>query len=280
MQPITIIIKNRTTVFLAIYYFFIAIWWLVLLELGSINNVSNYFFAFFSSLVPFTGGIFGIINSRRWGFLKSIIGKSTFFISLGLITWAIGQIIFSYYNLFLNVEIPYPSLADASFILSWPLWGIGIFFLLQATGVKYGLREKIGKVLLLILPILVIVASYYLLVVIAKQGLFEFSGWSPKTFFDLAYPIGDVVILTMTTIVLGLSYKLFGGELRVPIYIILLGFIVNYFADFSFSYTTTLQTFYSGNWVDFLFTTAMFFISLGLSMLSPHFLDLEKKERA
>jgi len=268
------IIKNKATAFLVTYYLFIIFWWIVLFSLGSINTLNNYLFAFLFSFIPFMGSIFGIINSRHWGFLKSAIGKSTFFISLGLLTWSIGQIIFSYYNLFLNVAIPYPSLADASFILSWPLWGIGIFFLSKATGAKYGLKLSSGKYLLLFIPLLVIIFSYYLLVVVARGGQFDFTDSSIlKIFFDLFYPVTDVIILTLSTVIYGLSYNYLGGKYKIAIYIILFGFVINYFADFFFSYTTTLGTFFSGNWVDLLFSTALFLLSYGVAGLDPRLLS-------
>jgi len=269
--------ENNRIKILVIYYIVIVLWWLLLFFLGSENNLNNYLFVFFYGVIPFMGGIFGIINSKKWGFLKSAIGKSMLFISLGLISWAIGESIWSFYNIFLNVEVPYPSLADAGYILSWPLWGIGMYYLSKATGAKYGLRSSVGKSLLLIIPIIVTIASYYLLVVVARGGvLTESLGDYLKLFFDLAYPVGDVIILTVALLIFGLSFKYLGGKFKTSIYLIIMGFIINYLADFSFSYTTTLETYFSGNWVDLLFTTALFILSLGVCLFDPA--TLNKKE--
>lgn len=255
--------------FLITYYSVIVLWWLFLFFTGSVNNLNNYLFAFCFGLIPLFGGIFGIVNFNKWGFFKSFIGKGLLFISLGLATWGIGQVIFSYYNLFLNVEVPYPSLADASFILSWPLWGVGVFYLSKATGMKFGLRSKIGQSTFLIIPLITIALSYYFLVIIARDGVLADSGGYFKLFFDLAYPIGDVVILTMVALVYILSFNYLGGKFKVAINLILIGFVINYIADFSFSYSTTVETFFSANWVDLVFATAMFTLSLGVTMLNP-----------
>lgn len=256
--------------FLSTYFGAMVLWWLFLFFTNSTDNLSNYLFAFFFGLIPIFGGIFGIRNFNKWGGLRSFVGKGLLFVSLGLITWGVGQVIFSYYNLFLDVEVPYPSLADVSFILSWPLWGIGIFNLSRATGVKFALRNAKGRTLLIIIPAIAIIASYYLLVTIARGGVIELDTSNAlKLFFDLFYPIGSVVLLTMSALVYSLSFSYLGGRFKIPIYLILVGFIVNYMADFSFSYTTTVETFFSGNWVDLLFATAMFIISLGLTFLSP-----------
>ena len=226
----------------------------------------------FLGFIPVVGGINGLLIARRWGSFQSTVGRAIIFLSLGLISWGLGTYIFSgVYNFLLQIEVPYPSLADAWYIISLPLWAIGMIQLSRAMGAKYGLRSSKGKAALLVIPILIIIISYYLLVHVARGGSIDFSNKGIlKVFFDLAYPIGDVVILTLATLVYGLSYKYFGGVFKKAIYAILLGFVVLYFADFSFSYTTTLETFFPADWVDYLFTTAMFILSIGIAMLDPN----------
>jgi len=262
--------KNKVAIALSLYYLFLVAWWVELLVTHSVNLQQNYLYAFSFALIPMAGGIFGLINSKRWGFLSSITGKSTFYIALGLISWSLGQIIFSFYNIFLNVEIPYPSFADVAFIISWPLWGVGIFHLGRVTGAKFAFKSHAGRYMSLALSAVAIVFSYYLLIVVARGGVFDFTDSSAiKIFFDLFYPFADIVVLNLVMVVYGLSFKYLGGKFKFAINTIFLGILCNYFADFSFSYTTTLQTFYSGNWVDLLFTTAMFLLSLGLVLLNP-----------
>jgi hypothetical protein len=266
--------KNTAVMFLKVFYGICLVWWVVMFVAGQQDQSSNYYFALVFGLLPLFGGAFGIVNSKKWGMLSSVFGRALFFTSAGLVTWGIGQVIFSYYNLFLNVEIPYPSVADAVFILSWPLWAIGIANLWKASGVKYGLRTRTGKIILWIIPTLLAFLSYYLLVIVARGGSLDFSGNDGlKVFFDLAYPIGTLVILTMTTLVYGLSQNHLGGMFRRPVYLLLFGFVLNYIADFAFSYTTTLGTFYSANWVDLLFVTTMFILSLAVARMQPPVLD-------
>jgi fucose 4-O-acetylase-like acetyltransferase len=199
-----------------------------------------------------------------------MVGKAVLLFSLGLITWGIGIGIWLLYNFILQVEIPYPSLADAAFIISWPLWGAGAIYLSRATGAQYGLRKRDGKAILLIVPIIIIALSYYFLVVLARGGTFELAEDGLTIFFDLAYPIGDVIILTLATLIYGLSYRYFGGAYRSAIYLILGAFVLNYFADFTFSYTTATETYYNGSLADVLFATTMFIFSLGIALLDPH----------
>lgn len=225
----------------------------------------SYIFAFLYGLIPLAGGIMGLSKARKWGMFGSLMGKALFFLSVGLITWGIGEAIWSYYNFFLDQEIPYPSLADASFMLSWPLWAIGTFYLSHATGLKYALKQRSGRFLAFAIPIFAAAVTYYLLVVVARGGSFEFEGGAAKVFFDLGYPIGDAVILALALLVYGLSFRYLGGRFKWPVLLLLFGFVLNYIADFGFSYTTTVGTFYNGNWVDLIFATAMFFLSFAVN---------------
>ena len=229
----------------------------------------------FLGFIPVLGGVNGLLVARQWGMFKSAVGRAILLLSLGLISWGLGTWIFSgVYNFLLHVEVPYPSLADVGYILSLPLWACGMVELSRATGAKFGLRSSKGKMLLLIIPILITIVSYYLLVVVARDGVVSYSDSGLlKLFFDFAYPVGDIVILTLVTLVYGLSYNYFGGIFKQAIYVVLAAFVIMYFADFSFSYTTTLETWHPGDWVDLLFTTAMLGLSVGVSMFDQGKLD-------
>lgn len=256
---------NKVLYFLSFYYFFIVVWWFILLFTSQKHGLNNFLFVFVYGLIPFCGGVFGLMNSKRWGLFHSAMGKALFFLSLGLITWSGGETIWSYYNIVLNVSVPYPSWADASFIISWPFWIAGVIYLSIATGAKYGLRSKHGKIQLLLVPILAFIISYYLLVTIARQGILTDGNGALKIFFDIAYPVLDVIVLVTAALVYGLSFRFLGGRFKLPVILLLFTFVINYFADFSFSYTTTVGTYYNGNYSDLLFATAMFILSFGVN---------------
>lgn len=258
---------SREVKILLVYYGFIVVWWVIFYLFGIKETLGNYLYQFAFGLIPLIGGILGIIKSKIWGFWHSSVGSALFFISAGLVTWGIGQMFWSVlYNILLKVEIPYPSLADAGYILSWPLWAVGMIKLSSATGAKFSLNKVKGKLILLTIPLILITLSYYVLVVIARGGsISDFSGGSLKVFFDLAYPIGDVVILTLAVLIYGLSLNYLGGKYKYAIIVLLLGFVVNYVVDFFFSYTTTSGTYFNGHWVDVLFPTAMMLIAVGVN---------------
>jgi len=217
------------------------------------------------TILPFMGGIAGLLKAKKWGGNKSIVGRALTSLSLGLIAWSGGMIIWNYFLFFTTIEVPYPSIADGLFILSWPLWSYGIWQLARATGVKFALRTMAGKILLCTIPIVTGALSYILLIVVARGGIIQWSSGGIKLFFDLFYPLGDVVIITGVALLYGLSKKFLGGKLKRPIIMLLIGFIFNYVTDFIFSYTTTKETYFNGHMVDILFTTTMFILSLAVN---------------
>jgi hypothetical protein len=277
MNYISRLLPNYTTKILVAVYLLSIFWWLSLDKNSEVIALSNYLYTFLEGVIPFCSGIYGLFLAKKWGGFSSIIGRSLSFLSLGLISWGVGEIIFAgYYNLLMLVEVPYPSLADVAFIVSWPLWGIGMIYLSRATGAKIALHNSYGRFWIMVIPLVSIAFSYYLLVYVARGGVISASEDPTKIFFDLAYPIGDIVILTLATIIYGLSFKYFGGKFRFAIYVLLLGFLVNYFADFSFSYQTTLETFVPGGISDLLFTTAMFAISYGVCAFDSRVISSQK----
>lgn len=247
---------------LIFYFCFLLTYWGLLNIIGLKTTFWNYLY-FIYGLVPLIGGIIGFSIAKSWGFFKNSIGKAILFLSVGLVSWGMGIIIWAYYNFFLNNPVPYPSFADIGFIISYPLWTIGIVNLPHALGGKLNFGKKY-RVILFFIPFLVFVTSYYLMVSITKNLLlFSLSTPLLKLFFDIAYPLGDVIILT-SALAIGISFKFFGGKYKLSIYSILLAFVFMYIADFLFSYTTTAKSYYNGGIPDFFFTISVSLLTFGI----------------
>ncbi len=249
-----------------VYYIFIALYWAALYFPGIKEQPVNHYYQVVEGFIPLIGGIWGMMKSKKWGFLKSKVGAAVFYISLGTFSWGIGQMLWSvYYNLIQHTEVPYPSLADVGFIMAIPFWVLGIIYLSKATGARFSLKHLHGKILLFFIPFLAIIASYFLLIVVARAGVIDFTEGGLKLAFDIAYPLGDLIILTFALVIYGLSFNYLGGKYQLPIITIIAGFVLMYFSDFSFSYTTTLGTYYNGHWVDLMFPTVMMLLACGVN---------------
>lgn len=258
---------NTKSAFLLGYLFVMFIFWAGMYASGLKELQINKFWGIGINFIPLFGGIFGLFTARHWGGFKSAVGKALSFMSFGLISWSAGNWVWSYYNFVEEVNVPYPSLADIGYIAAIPLWMIGMFYLAKATGVKYGLKKAVGQLYLVILPIITIAVSYYLLVVVARGGAIPVDADLLKVFFDFAYPVGDMIIITIALLIYGLSLKYLGGRYKFPVLITLFGFVLMFFADFSFSYATTLGTYYDGDPSNLLFITALFAMGFGISSI-------------
>ena len=251
-------------VFLSYLVLLIFFWFWLYLN-NQTSGIYNYLYSFLFSLVPLIGGIIAMFQSKNWGSFESSVGKAVFFIGLGIFLWGAGSMVWSYYNFFAQVEIPYPSLADLGFAPSIFFYGLGVIYLSKATGAKFGLRNKFAKIFTTITPFIILLVSYYVLVIVARGGVIVPEGeTSLKILLDIAYPLGDFIGLTIAIIISGLSFKYLGGNFKFDIYSILLGLGVMFIADTIFSYTTTVGSFYNADFGDLVLTLGLFLITFGV----------------
>jgi hypothetical protein len=267
MKLFTLNIRNKTLTFIFVA---LLVWWVSIFLRHKSDTLENYLYSLTYGLIPLIWGIFGLRISRLWGGFKSVMGKSISFLSLGMVVWGVANLIYNgYYNIVVNIPVPYPSIADYIYVLCFPAWIIGIIYLSKASGMFLSLRKLKGKLLLLIIPLCAIAVSFYLLFIVARGGALDTAGGIEKLIFDIAFPVGDVLILTFSLILYGLSFDYLGGHYKLPIIITLIGFGLAYITDFSYSYTTTVGTFFVANWVDLLYTVTFFFLAIGITSLDP-----------
>lgn len=261
---------SRDSKILFCFYLIVAAWWVLFFvtkwaQPGDIS-LGEAFYQVAIGLIPLIGGILGLSKSWAWGGTKSSVGRALLYISIGAICWGMGQMFWSiYYNILTHVDIPYPSLADVGYSLSFPFLALGLINLSKATGARFSLRHPAGKVLALFIVIAGMAAAYYFLIVVARGGSIDFTEGGLKLFFDIAYPMGDLIIFLSSLLVYGLSFNYLGGKFKIGILSIISGMFVLFIGDFSFSYTTTLGTYYNGYWVDLILPTAWALIVFGVN---------------
>lgn len=128
-----------------------------------------------------------VTGSARYGW--ALIGA-------GVAAWAFGQLIWCFYELIRGWIMPYPSLADVFYLLALALMIAGMLAL-------FTVRRGTVRALLdgFIVSASLLFVSWALLIgpsiIDADQG----SRW--RTVVALAYPIGDVALVTMAVILLG-----------------------------------------------------------------------------
>lgn len=217
-------------------------------------------------IIPISGGLIGMRKSLLWGGLNNMFGKTLGGLSVGLLSWGIGMIIWNYYMFYTNIEIPYPSVADVFFISSFGFWLYCVYYLSKIIGIRVELKSKKGRLIFTIVGLFSLVISYYLQIVIAIGGIQKISGLNQQLFLSLLYPFVDTIMLIVISTVYVLSLKYLKGWYKKPTRILFVGFLLNYSADFFFSLTTTQGTYFNGHFVDLIFLTAMMVLTYTISV--------------
>lgn len=254
-------------------------YWLGLHATHHVTGTPNYLYSFALGLMPLVGGIWALLGARRWGGLNSAMGQAALFLGIGLALWGGGEIVLSYYNFFGGQAVPYPSWADLGFGPSIFFWVSGVFFLSRANGARLGWRSIRTRVALVIALAVALVASYYLLVVVARDGIVSNGGGELKILLDVFYPLGDFLALSFAIGAYTLSRGRLGGNYKQPIFSILTGLAVMFLADFIFAYTTTKGTYYNGDLGDLMLMMGLALITYGSLGLGSGPLALKDKKR-
>jgi len=155
------------------------------------------------------------------------------FMSVSASLWAAGEVVWSVYEVGLGVEVPYPSLADAGFLLAVPFAIAGIrAFWSAPRGTSARWRVWFDGVIVA-LALISTAWAFGLREVYQSDEV-----WSTKA-FDLAYPLGDVLIGTILILAIRRATHQQQGRMA-----LLLAGVASYsIADSAFSYLTAEGTF-------------------------------------
>jgi hypothetical protein len=238
---------------------------LISVTLIIILGIISMHFVDASSVLKYTIAIFGefviIIISAFIGFktakkftFKSAIGKSTALISVGILVWGLGNMAWLYYNIFEQIEIPYPSLADVGYLGMIPLAAIGLFILLRNVKIIF---NAITTLKLVAITIIAFLPIYWLFI---QSKMVEDVPEMIKI-LNVAYPVGDIIFLSLALIILS---TIKSGAMSKPIGALCVGFIIEAIADFIFSWQTSTGTYYAANFGDIFYSLAFFTIGLGM----------------
>jgi hypothetical protein len=163
---------------------------------------------------------------QRWRASWILIGAACGF-------WALGQAIWSYYQLLANRGTPFPSLADAGF-LAFPVLALAGLLVGPAAALTRHGRIRV------LLDGLLIAASLFVLSWVTAFGQTLHAG-GDSTFalaVSLAYPVGDLLLLTMSLVVLTHA----PASSRIGLRLLVIGFAALCVADSGFAYLTRWAT--------------------------------------
>lgn len=176
------------------------------------------------------------------------------FIAYGHAAYLAGAALWLYFESILG-EQPFPSWADAGYLLYFPLMMVGLLMMVERMVSK---EERIGfgLDLAIIMTGGTLVVWYFLLQPMIAAGDDD----TLKTVLSVGYPVGDLVLL-LGIVSIVLRRKTLAGHAAINL--LLIGVVGNFIADFFFSYQSLQGTYQTGNWVDAVYTLACLPVVLG-----------------
>lgn len=252
--------KSKFTWFVVIYYFILLLWWIKLLISGQTEGFENYLFGGAYPILALVGSIKGLFISRIYGGWSSIMGRGIIYLSLALLGQVFGQFIWTYYNIIVKVEIPYPSLADLGYISVIPFNVLAMWSFAKASGVKLSLQRFSGKVQVMLIPLILLGIAYTLFL---KDYQLDFSD-PIRVFLDFAYPSGEAIYISLAILTYLLCRNLLGGIMRQKILFFIFAFTIQFLTDFTFLYSVSRDFYYNGGIVDLMYATSFAIYSLAL----------------
>lgn len=200
----------------------------------------------------------GLALRNYWENLESKLSRIWLGFSLGMIFWFIGELSWALYTLTLDIETPYPSVADV-----YRLVGYGFLFFAISTYI--GLfrpvisKRMIATASVFVLPTSAGIIPPLLLSISAKASAMNLT----TLLVDIAYPLLDLALLTQAVLGL-LVFTRTGlkGKIGSVWLLINAGIIMNVFGDILFSYTNLQNTYYTGHPLELFFHLGYVFFIL------------------
>ncbi|MCW2642671.1 MAG: diguanylate cyclase [Dactylosporangium sp.] len=173
----------------------------------------------------------------------------------------VGDALFDYYKYVLHQD-PYPSMADVSYLMLYPLTAAGLFILIKG---RTSGRDRAG-----LLDAAIIATGLGLLswVFLMQPLAGDLSRSLPTRLIDVAYPAGDVLLVAMLARVLTTP-----GARTLSYWLLAASQILTLVADVTFSVLNTMSNYEFGP-VDDIFLLA--YVMLGACALHPSMRSLSE----
>ncbi|WP_141849947.1 GGDEF domain-containing protein [Lapillicoccus jejuensis] len=168
-------------------------------------------------------------ESNSWGWLAA-----------ACLAWGLGECLWAWYELVLRRDTPFPSPADAGFLLFPVLAAVGL--LSWPSAVLHGTTRwrTLLDGALVAGALLILSWGTALGTTVRADGTGSF-GYA----VSLSYPLGDLVLLTLALVILSHA-----RHARAGLGLVVLGLVLLCVADSGFAYLTAVDGYTTGSWVD------------------------------
>lgn len=236
----------------------VAVYDAVLFMLPTKGMDVNFYFNLAYSLIFILGGVFAAIKIKRNG-TSPDLKKSMIFFAFAMFAYALGLFVWTYYNIFLRIDIPYPSLADIAFLLYYPGVILGTYFLVKSFGgLITGRLIAEGLIVMVILFI-----SLYLF--LNQTSLGPAVTYGAKV-LNVLYPLFDSFLVALAVTILRTEK---GVSEHPNILYFVFSFILLAIADTVFSFRSAAGVYWNGDISDLLFAISGFLVGIGIISVKP-----------
>ena len=176
-------------------------------------------------------------------------------LGLGIISWILGQALFTYYEWVLRQAPPLPSLADVGYLSVYPFLLAGIL-LLPAHPVPVASRTRIALDGLMTMIAAVTFSWYFVLGPVLEQG----TETTLAKAVSVAYPLADIVLIACLVI---LASRPEEQTLLPAVRLLALGLILIVVADSNFAYWSLHDAYATGSLPDVGWSLGYMLVALG-----------------
>jgi diguanylate cyclase len=208
---------------------FFGILYISLATVYIINEPASFLTETLYLLPIFLSAAAGFFAARTYG-LKSHNGKALLLIALGLASWATGELLWYIFKNFMEID-PFPSAADALFLLAYPLLLSGILYGTRLAQAKWSqMDKKAATAGIAAVVILTAAVSYW--------GIYK--SYDPQTsLFEneiaISYGVADLILIGALIFSLGTARAFKGGRFGIFWTLITVGFFFNLAANILFA---------------------------------------------
>ncbi len=201
--------------------------------------------------------------------IDGLIGKAYASLAIGLALFLAAELIWSYYEIGLGVQSPFPSVADGLWLIGYgPLF----YYVFKMYGFFGGSHSKYQQILILAGAVAFL---SFPIGGISESANFKTPSGITSFLISVAYPIFDVVLIVPSALIMLNSPK---GELTsVPW--IFLAFLIMSLGDSIFAYASNIPILQEFNWIwNLFFISSYLVMAAGLFWHGKFFIFNQKKE--
>src|ERR671912_427981 len=187
-----------------------------------------------------------VTRGRRW---------APVLLGLGILSWVLGQAIFTYYEWVLDQPPPLPSIADVGYLSVYPFLLLGIL-LLPARPIPVASRTRIALDGLMIMTGAVTFSWYFILGPVMQQGTETILAKAVSS----AYPLADIVLIACLII---LASRPEEHNLLPAVSLLAIGLTLIVVADSNFAYWSLHDAYATGTLPDVGWSLGYMLVGLG-----------------